>query len=113
MIDIQFNPNTLELSIDGHANYAESGYDIVCSACSILFFTLAESLEQSKKMLLSDPKISMENGNGKISCEVKPMYRNTVMRSYWTILNGFQIMADNYPDNVKFSFSGLENPQED
>ena len=35
------------LSLDGHAGYAPVGQDIVCSAVSILLFTLANALSDS------------------------------------------------------------------
>lgn len=39
-------PDLRLLEILGHANYADKGKDIVCSAISILTYALRESLEQ-------------------------------------------------------------------
>ena len=106
MINITFNPSTYELKVEGHADFGKKGEDIVCSAVSILFYTLAESLCESQEMLIEHPVIDMEDGNGLISCRPKKEYEGNIARSYWTILNGFQLIAQEYPENVKFSVLG-------
>lgn len=49
MIECKFinSQDSLTLCIKGHAGYAERGKDIVCSAISTLFFTLANGLNES------------------------------------------------------------------
>ena len=101
MIDITFNNKTLELSVKGHAEHGNKGEDIVCSAVSILFYTLAETLSNAKEMLLQNPRIEMEDGNGIISCVPKGKYEANISLIYWTILNGFQLLAENYEKNIK------------
>lgn len=100
MIEITFNGKNLELSVKGHANHGEKGEDIVCSAVSILFYTLAESLTESKEMLVQNPHIDMEDGNGTISCVPKGIYEANVSLMYWTVLNGFNLLASEYKNNV-------------
>lgn len=100
MIEITFNKKTLELSVKGHAEHGNKGEDIVCSAVSILFYTLAESLTESKEMLLQNPRIEMEDGNGTISCVPKGKYEANVLLIYWTVLNGFNLLAENYEKNI-------------
>ena len=101
MIEITFNEKNLELSVKGHANHGEKGEDIVCSAVSILFYTLAESLNEAKEMLVKNPRINMEDGNGTISCVPKGIYEANVSLMYWTVLNGFELLASEYEDNIK------------
>lgn len=101
MIDITFDEKNLELSVKGHAEHGKKGEDIVCAAVSILFYTLAESLTESKEMFVQNPRIEMEDGNGTISCTPKGMYEANVLLMYWTVLNGFQLLASEYKDNVK------------
>ncbi len=100
MIEITFNEKTLELSVSGHAEHGNKGEDIVCSAVSILFYTLAESLTDAKEMLVQNPRIEMEDGNGTISCVPKGMYEANVTLIYWTVLNGFNLLAENYEKNI-------------
>ena len=102
MINITFDPKTYTIDINGHAEHGKKGEDIVCSAISTLFYTLAESLYQSKGMLSEDFIFSDEDGNGHLSCKPKSEYEANISLMYWTILNGFQIVADNYKKNIKF-----------
>lgn len=113
MINITFNPNTFTLDVTGHAGHDEKGKDIVCSAISALFYTLAESLYKSKHMLSADIEFSDEDGNGHLSCKPKAEYEANVSLIYWTILNGFEVVSKSYKENVNFSAGGLELTQQD
>lgn len=106
MINITFNPNTFTLDIKGHANHGKKGEDIVCSAISTLFYTLAESLYQVKHLMAEDIVFSDEDGNGHISCKPKKEYESNVSLIYWTILNGFDLVAKNYKKFVKLKIVG-------
>ena len=106
MINIEFNPETLTIDITGHAEHGKKGEDIVCSAISTLFYTLAQSLYESKHMMAEDIVFSDEDGNGHLSCKPKEEYVANVSLIYWTILNGFDIVAENYNENVKLTVLG-------
>ncbi len=99
MIKVVFTPTEYKLELTGHAGAGMKGTDVVCAAASMLFYTLAESLEQSDGML-DDHTIREESGNGCISCVPKEEYEGNIVRSYWTILNGYQLLAETYPENV-------------
>ena len=94
MINIEFNPNTFTIDVTGHAEHDEKGKDIVCAAISTLFYTLAESLYNSKAMLSEDIDFSDEDGNGHISCKPKEEYEANISLIYWTILTGFDIVKN-------------------
>ena len=106
MIEINFKPSEFKLDVSGHAEYAKKGEDIVCSAISTLFYTLAESLLQSKHMVEGDVEIITEDGNGYISCKPKEEYEANVSMIYWTVLNGFELVAKNYEKNVNLLVVG-------
>jgi uncharacterized protein YsxB (DUF464 family) len=106
MINITFNPETLTIDVTGHAEHGKKGEDIVCSAISTLFYTLAQSLYNAKDMMAEDIVFSDEDGNGHISCYPKAEYRPNVSLIYLTILNGFELVAENYKENVKFTVLG-------
>lgn len=106
MIDIKFNPNTFTLDINGHAKHGKKGEDIVCSAISILFYTLAESLNNCRDMLQEEMVFKFDDGNGYISCKPKAEYEANISLIYWTILNGFQLVAENYKKNVNLIVEG-------
>lgn len=106
MINITFNPNTLELEITGHAGQNEKGEDIVCSAISTLFYTLGQALIDSEEMLKEEAIFKDEDGKGYLACKPKAKYEGNIVRSYWTILEGFMLVAKNYPQYVNFAFCG-------
>lgn len=103
MIEITFTPSIYELKISGHAEHGKKGEDIVCSAVSILFYTLAQSLTLSSEMLSESPIITEKDGNGCISCKPKEEYEANVSLIYWTLLNGIELIAENYKKNIRFS----------
>ena len=105
MIKITFTPNTFTLDITGHAEHGKKGEDIVCSAISTLFYTLAQSLYESAHML-EDISFSDKDGNGHLTCKPKAEYEANVSLIYWTILNGFNLVAENYKKNVNLKVVG-------
>ena len=106
MINITFNPNTYTIDVTGHAEHGKKGEDIVCSAISTLFYTLAGALYESKEMLSEDIIFSDEDGNGHLSCKPKAEYEGNIARTYWTILTGFDLVAKNYKNNVTLNVVG-------
>lgn len=106
MIDIKFDPKELKLSVTGHAGQAEKGQDIVCSAASILFYTLAQAVTDSEEMLTEAPVIEIDDGNGTVSCKPKEMFLATMQRTYWTVLTGLELLAHEYKDYVSFAVVG-------
>ena len=111
MININFNPKTLELEINGHANQNEKGKDIVCSAISTLFYTLGQTLCDSAFMLEEEPIVKYKEGAGYICCVPKEEYGGNVACMYRTILIGLQMVAKEYSNFVKLGINGVEkNP---
>ena len=102
MINITFRPKTMELEIKGHAGHGKKGKDIVCSAISTLFYTLGEALYESAEMLEEAPIFKDEEGEGYLACTPKEEYEGNIARTYWTILVGMEMVAQQYPKNVKF-----------
>ena len=104
MINITFDPKNLELELTGHAEQNEKGHDIVCAATSMLFYTLAESLNRSEEMLKKKPiiKIDEKVGNGYIKCRPKKEYMGNSARTYWTILCGIELLVNEYPQYITF-----------
>ena len=103
MIEIKFKPETMMLKVTGHAGQAEKGQDIVCSAVSILFYTLAQAVMDSREALEDEPIIITNDGDGMVSCKPKEEYVATMQRTYWTILTGFELLAQEYKDYVNLT----------
>ena len=106
MINVKFYPKTFTLDITGHAEHGKKGEDIVCAAISTLFYTLGETLYESRKMMAEDIVFSDECGNGHLSCKPKAEFVANVSLIYWTILTGFELVAKNYKKNVKLVVVG-------
>ena len=101
MIKITFRPDDFDVVVDGHADFAEKGNDIVCSAVSTLFYTLGQTLFESREMLSEDVIFEDKDGKGHLKCVPKSEYVGNIARSFLTIMQGFLLVAGNYPDNVK------------
>lgn len=108
MIHITFKPETFELTIEGHAGQNKKGEDIVCSAISALFYTLGQAIALSEDMLTEKPVFKDEDGNGYLSCKPKEEYKGNIVRSYWTILVGLQLVAENYKKFVTMHVVGWQ-----
>ena len=106
MINITFDAKNLKLKVEGHANHGKKGEDIVCAAISTLFYTLGECLMQSERMLKSSPTFKDKDGKGVVCCTPKKEFEGNIARTYWTILTGMELVANNYPDNVNFKVEG-------
>ena len=102
MIEIKFKPDTFTVDISGHAEHGKKGEDIVCAAISTLFYTLAQALYPYNDKTEDGIDFRDEDGNGHLSCKPKPEYVNNITLIYWTILSGFELVAENYKENVNF-----------
>lgn len=82
------------VEIDGHADYAPSGEDVVCAAASMLFYTLA------KRMMDINPPglvVELEGGKSFVSCAPGNERADEALA---TIRTGLRMLAMQYPDHV-------------
>lgn len=94
------------ITIQGHANYAERGKDIVCAAVS----ALAQSLILSLERLTSDPiKYDVRPGMVDINYGNPSKHAQVLIDSFFI---GVKEIAKEYPDYVQINqnqyFSGQE-----
>lgn len=113
MIKINYDRENLVLKMRGHANLAEPGKDIICSAASILAYTLAQNVKYLEKGgVAKDVNVILEEGNALISC--RPVEeKETLLCVYDTVTTGFMLLSATYPGYVEFcekkAERGLEN----
>ena len=104
MITVKFmdDGKSLTLELIGHAGYDDVGKDIVCSAASILAYTLAQKIMQSsdESKLGEEPEISLNEGNTVISCAPKQDFYNDIYNTFSFALTGYKLLCCSYPDNV-------------
>ena len=90
-----------DIKLEGHANY-QPGTDIVCAGVSALTFALAQKavdMEGEGKGAVAEKKL--EPGNARIT-----FLPNKEMNEEWnialgTIVEGYNLIAAIYPENVK------------
>ena len=94
----------LSCSAKGHAGYAGSGSDIVCSAISILMRTVLQVLSELKNLNLDvsvkkgDIEFSVKNYSLSLSDELKAKLKY----SGDFLEKGFSSISKEYPEYVKF-----------
>lgn len=85
------------ITINGHANYAVIGHDIVCAAVSALVQTFIASVEE----LTADEIKAVQNKQGQIQTI---LYKHLTERAQ-VLLDAFfvgvRMIADSYPSNLK------------
>ena len=99
------------LKVEGHAGQAEHGHDIVCSAASILTYTVAQYLHYINERggLQKKPHIITEDGNALIVAKPTEDYEGEVLNAFFVAEIGFSLLAQNYPQYVEINmFSKAE-----
>lgn len=85
------------ITINGHANYAPHGQDIVCAAVSTLTQVFLASVEElcpdTIKSSLAAGKVVIRYGNLSEKAQ-------TLLNSFFI---GLEMIANEYPDNVQLS----------
>ena len=103
----------IRLDITGHAGQARIGQDIICSAASILAYTLAQTVTYLHKQgwLRAKPVISLKSGRGTICCSPKRDYFEECLMAFFEIEVGYSLLNHNYPKHVELKMFG--DPEKD
>ena len=98
----------ISLRIEGHAGQAEVGKDIVCSAASILAYTVAQTITQMHKQgwLKKKPHINIKDGYSLITCVPKEGYYDECLMVFFVAEVGYNLLATNYPQFVDTNLFG-------
>lgn len=93
----------LSLRLEGHAEYAEHGKDIVCAAASILANIVAHDVDLLNRFnAYKEPAvIRLESGDAEITCVPTDVSRH-IRDTYYFAGKGFSLLAHNYPQYVEF-----------
>lgn len=110
MLKVSFEKDELDLSlrIVGHAGQADMGHDIVCSACSILAYTVAQLVRTAEEVgdLIYPPEVKLESGNAVISCTPTKETYSTILGIYMFAEVGYKLLASNFPQFVELKAFG-------
>lgn len=103
MITVTYDRNHSSISVKGHAGSGESGHDLVCASVSILVYTLAVNVNSLKANGTANKiKIKTDSGDSAIMCRTIPEFKSVTMLVFNTICAGFELLAHQYPQNIKF-----------
>lgn len=89
-----------ELTINGHAGYAEYGKDIVCAGVSAIAFALLGWLENNQEEITQLDELMVEDGQVYIACAGS----DNVNVAFQVALMGFIQIAREHPEYVTISY---------
>ncbi len=92
--NIHITPVQVLVEALGHSGYARKGADIVCSAYSILFFALAQSLQDEGVSVEINEQDSLKH----ISMQGDIGFRENILINYFR--TGVIMLAKKYPTHV-------------
>lgn len=109
-VEIYNNKNELRMCISGHAGYGElnnlpSGCDIVCSAISIISYTVMQrvtDMENEGKTISTE--IDYKPGYVSIFVTVQDNFRKELSWTVETIKTAYKLLSDTYPDFITLCF---------
>lgn len=94
----------MELALDGHADYAPAGQDIVCAAVSILTQSLIRALQDMEtKYGMAHVEWSGNQAEGRMKIRASVCWANlgTTRAMFETAVTGLRMMAEKYPENIE------------
>ncbi len=99
MIKISFKDG---LTIEGHANYAEKGKDIICAAVSTLFYAYVEEIKKHPEWFYR-VEINLQEESEKKYCNVylEKYCRKVYELSTECIVNMLKMLAEQYPEYIQ------------
>ena len=112
MIQVRFEKSedgkSIILTLKGHSQQAEMGQDIVCSAASILAYTVAQMVTTMREegKLKKNPHIRMDSGDAAITCKPTKQYFNEALHTYTVAQTGYELLAHTYPEYVRVTKFG-------
>ena len=107
MIQVVYHRKFHRLNIEGHAQAGEHGHDLVCSAASILAYTLANAvLNMADCGQVRDTKVNLKEGKGEVSCRPPHKYNAPVTLIFDSICAGFELLAGAHPENISYEVRG-------
>lgn len=97
MTEVKYNRLELDLSVRGHAGFAEAGKDIVCAGVSALFFAAYSELRNRGFKYFAD----LDDGYATIKAYPSAEERHTCLAILDTVVAGLENIAKQYPDYIK------------
>ena len=107
MIKVVYHRKYHRVTVKGHAYSGESGHDLICSACSILTYTLAANVSNMDDSgQVRNMTAILNLGDAEISCNPHSRLDSVVTVIFDSICAGFELLANDYPENIKYEIRG-------
>lgn len=112
MIKAQFefdeDRGLVKLTLKGHAGMSTVGNDVICSAASILAYTVGQTVKTAYEMgkLKYKPTIKLKSGDALISCRAKADFLDEMIHTFLVVQTGYRLLASRYPNFVKLKMFG-------
>lgn len=89
--------------ISGHARYAKSGYDIICSAVSILAYTTLNSMSTVANILEQEMTYAIDEKNGdmRLSLVQTNMKTDIILKTFET---GIKLLLEDYSQYISLDY---------
>ena len=103
MIQARMDWKKMVLEMDGHANYAPKGQDIVCAGVSALSFALVNALDKIDHESGMAQMKSIADGEGHMRIRARVCWENlSVIRACFLVtVTGLKMLAEQYPEYIK------------
>ena len=94
---------SIHMTLKGHAGTAPKGEDLVCSAATMLAYTVAQAVQFlfEQGQLQKKPKIHIADGEATIIATPTEEGYAPVLHTFWVAQCGIHVLQHNYPENVK------------
>nr|DAS52692.1 MAG TPA: YsxB-like protein [Caudoviricetes sp.] len=100
-ITVYKNGNRYSIKLNGHANYAPNGQDIVCAATSMITFMLLQMIDNmNARNEVSIVTQKQEEGFVNIEVSVGKIYQDYFDTVLDVILTGYKLLSNKYPNNI-------------
>lgn len=107
MIRIVYHRAYNKVTLEGHAQSGEHGHDLVCAAVSTLAYTLANAVENMyASNQLKEKQCLLGEGDAVIACRPLTRYVSVVTLAFDLFCSGFEMLAQNYPENISYEIRG-------
>ena len=105
MINAKFyvKNESIHMTLKGHAESAPYGADLICSAATMLAYTVAQAVQfmYEAGKLKKKPKIYLRAGRANIIVTPKEEDYAEALHTFYVAQCGIHLLAHNYPEHVK------------
>ena len=107
MIKVTYYRDDNRVIMEGHAQSAPKGEDLVCASASMLIQTLVAFVNNMKAAGQTRcPIVKLSDGHAFIDCKAPERYKSSVTLVFDAICAGFDLLAHDYPEHISYEIRG-------